>query len=246
MFKKLKASLGIGGATVDTVLHNESLYQGETLRGTVNIKGGGAEQEIDAITLKLCTEVKVESDSGVSYQPFVLGHLRANDPFVIQPGEEKQVPFEFKLHDETPITAVNTRNNQSHVWIETTLDIDFAIDPTDRDHLQVRPLPSVQRAMNILEREGFKMVKADVEKGQLRGNGFTSQSGCYQELEFQSSGMFSRKEIELSFILSGSVIHCLAEIDRSFGRGDTYRSFTLSRDASEGEVEQALAAVLTV
>lgn len=68
MFKKLKASLGIGGATVDTVLHNESLYQGETLRGTVNIKGGGAEQEIDAITLKLCTEVKVESDSGVSYQ----------------------------------------------------------------------------------------------------------------------------------------------------------------------------------
>lgn len=244
MFKKLRASLGIGAAKVDTILQNPSLYQGETLKGAVQVKGGDVEQNIDAITLKLCTEVKIESDSGVSYQSFVLGHIQANVPFVIQPGEEKAVPFELKLHDETPITAVNAKHNQSHVWVETTLDIDFAIDPTDRDYIDVRPLPVVQRVLNVLEREGFNMVKADVEKGQLRGSGFSSRSGCYQELEFQNSGMFSRREIELSFILDGAVVHCLAEIDRAFGRSDTYRSFTLSRDASEGEVEQALGAVL--
>ncbi|NGN97031.1 sporulation protein [Grimontia sp. S25] len=246
MFKKLKASLGIGATKVDTILHNESVYQGETLRGTVHIKGGDVEQEIDSITLKLCTEVKVESDSGVGYQVFVLGHIQANDPFTIQPGEEKEVPFELKLHAETPITAVNAKLNQSHVWVETVLDIDFAIDPTDRDYLEVRPLPAVQRVLSAIEREGFALVKADVEKGHLRGNGFASVSGCYQELEFKNSGMFNKKEIELSFILDGSVIHCLAEIDRSFGRGDTYRSFTISRDASEGEVLQALASTLNV
>ncbi|WP_407330624.1 sporulation protein [Enterovibrio sp. 27052020O] len=244
MFKKLKASLGIGATTVDTLLHHESVYQGETLRGVVRIKGGDIEQQIDAISLKLCTEVKVESDSGVSYQTFVLGSLQASDPFVIQPNEEKVVPFELNLHQETPITAVNARSNKCHVWVETTLDIDFAIDPNDRDYLEVRPLPAVQRALNVLEREGFTMVKADVEKGHLRGDGFASQSGCYQELEFQSSGMFSRREIELSFILDGGVIHCLAEIDRALGRGDMFRSFTISRDASEGEVEQALASTL--
>ncbi|STO57139.1 sporulation protein [Grimontia hollisae] len=246
MFKKLKASFGIGAAKVDTILHNASVYQGKTLRGTVHIKGGDVEQEIDCITLKLCTEVKVETDSGASYQPFVLGHIQANTPFTIQPGEEKDVPFELKLHDETPVTAVNARFNQSHVWVETVLDIDFAIDPTDRDYLEVRPLPAVQRVLSALEREGFTMMKADVEKGQLRGNGFVSRSGCYQELEFHNSSMFNKTEIELSFILDGPVIHCLAEIDRAFGRGDTYRSFTLSRDASEGEVAQALGPIFRV
>ncbi|MGF1769223.1 sporulation protein [Enterovibrio makurazakiensis] len=244
MFKKLKASLGIGAATVDTLLHNESVYQGETLKGVVLIKGGDIEQQVDAITLKLCTEVKVESDSGVSYQTFVLGSLQANDQFVIQPGEEKVVPFELVPHQETPITAVNARSNKCHVWVETTLDIEFAIDPSDRDYLEIRPLPAVQRALDVLEREGFSMVKADVEKGHLRGDGFSSQSGCYQELEFQNSGLFNRREIELSFILDGSRIHCLAEIDRALGRGDMFRSFTISRDASQGEVEQALAATL--
>ena len=38
MFGKLKASLGIGAAKVDTVLHNMSLSQGETLEGTVHIQ----------------------------------------------------------------------------------------------------------------------------------------------------------------------------------------------------------------
>ncbi|OEE59132.1 sporulation control protein Spo0M [Enterovibrio norvegicus FF-454] len=244
MFKKLKASLGIGATTVDTRVENESLYQGEMLRGVVRIKGGNIEQQIEAISLKLCTEVKVESDSGVSYESFVLGSMQVIDPFVVQPDEEKDVVFELKLHDETPITAVNARSNKCHVWLETTLDIDFAIDPSDRDFIEVRPLPVVQRVLNTLEREGFTMVKADVEKGQLNGDGFTSLSGCYQELEFKSSGMFNRKEIELSFILDGNVIHCLAEIDRSFGRGDMFRSFTISLDASEGEVEQALASTL--
>ncbi|PKF50348.1 sporulation protein [Enterovibrio nigricans] len=245
MFKKLKASLGIGATTVDTIVANASLYQGETLKGTVHIKGGDVEQQVDAIALKLCTEVKVESDSGVSYQPFVLGHIHANDPLVVQPGETKEVPFELKLHDEAPITAINAKLNQSHVWLETSLDIDFALDPKDRDYIEIRPLPVVQRIIDTIEREGFSMVKADVEKGQLRGNGFMSRSGCYQELEFRNSAMFNRKEIELSFILDGGVIHCLAEIDRSFGRGDTYRSFTVSRDASDGEVQQALRAVLS-
>ncbi|MEZ8142271.1 sporulation protein [Enterovibrio sp. FF113] len=244
MFKQLKASLGIGATTVDTRVENESLYQGEMLRCVVRIKGGNIEQQIEAISLKLCTEVKVESDSGVSYESFVLGSMQVNDPFVVQPDEEKDVAFELKLHDETPITAVNARSNKCHVWLETTLDIDFAIDPSDRDFIEVRPLPVVQRVLNTLEREGFTMVKADVEKGQLNGDGFTSLSGCYQELEFKSSGMFNRKEIELSFILDGNVIHCLAEIDRSFGRGDMFRSFTISLDASEGEVEQALASTL--
>ena len=165
MFGKLKASLGIGAAKVDTVLESISVFQGETLKGVVHIQGGDVEQQIDAINLKLCTEVKVESDNGSSYQNFTIGSLQAVQPFTIQPQEHKQVPFELKLDDETPITALNAMKNQCHVWIETTLDIDFAIDPKDRDFVEVKALPVASKVISAIEQAGFGMDKSDVEKG---------------------------------------------------------------------------------
>ncbi len=247
MFGKLKASLGIGAAKVDTVLESMSVYQGDRLKGTVHIQGGDVEQQIDAINIKLCTEVKVEVDDSVSYQDFVIGKMQAVQPFTIGPNEHKQVPFEFKLDDETPITALNALKNQCHVWLETTLDIDFAIDPKDRDFVEVRPLPVAAKVLSAIEQAGFGMVKADVEKGFLRGGNFASKSGCYQEIEFRNNGFISNKEIELSFILEGGVIHCLAEVDRSFSmRGDQYISFSLHREASDAEISQAVNRVLSV
>ncbi len=164
----------IGSAKVDTILDEMSVYQGATLRGHVQIKGGDVEQQIDAITIKLNTEMKVEVDDSISYQTFTIDQLKAVEPFVIQPNEEKQVPFELKLHDETPITAVSAQKNQCHVWVETTLDIGFAIDPRDRDYIEVKPLPVASRVIQAIEQAGFTMVKADVEKGFLRGNTFSS------------------------------------------------------------------------
>lgn len=247
MFGKLKASLGIGAAKVDTVLESMSVVQGETLKGTVHIKGGEVEQQIDAINLKLCTEMKVESDESTSYQDFILAKLQAVQPFVIQPNEHKQVPFELRLDDETPITALNAHKNQCHVWVETTLDIDFAIDPKDRDFVDVRPLPVVAKILSAIEQAGFGMVKADVEKGFLRGGNFSSKSGCYQEIEFRSNGFISSKEIELSFVLEGTTVHCLAEIDRSLSlRGDQYISFSLHQQASDSEITAAVNRILSV
>ncbi len=245
MFKKLKASLGIGSAKVDTILDEMSVFQGATLTGSVHIIGGDVEQQIDAITVKLNTEIKVEAGDSVSYQTFTIDQLKAVEPFVIQPNEEKQVPFQLKLHDETPITLVSALKNQCHVWLETTLDIDFAMDPRDRDYIEVKPLPVASRVIQAIEQAGFSMVKADVEKGFLRGGSFSSRSGFYQELEFRNNGFISTKEIELSFILEGQVMHCLAEIDRSLSlSGDQYRAFTLPVNATDAQVAAAVAPIL--
>ncbi|MDA0147687.1 sporulation protein [Vibrio sp. LaRot3] len=247
MLGKLKASLGIGAAKVDTVLESLSVTQGDLLKGTVHIKGGDVEQTIDAIQLKLCTEVKVEGENGVSYQDFSLGALQVVTPFVIQANETKQIPFELRLHDETPVTALNASKNQCHVWVETTLDIDFAIDPKDRDYLEILPLPAVAKVINAVQSAGFNMVKADVEKGYLNGGHFKSQSGCYQEIEFRGGGFLNKKEIELSFVLAGEQVHCLAEVERSLGlRGDQYVSFTLRKIASDAEVSAAVSRVLSI
>ena len=241
MFKKLKAALGFGGGTkVDTILENPSLHQGETLIGTVRMMGGDVEQKIEAIKIALCTQMKVEEDDEVSYVSHVLFEQEVISGFEIQAGETKEMTFELDLPNETPITALNTENNQCQVWIETVLDIESAVDASDRDYLEVLPLPAVQHAIEIMTHEGFVMEKADVEKGFLNGNGFQSVSGCYQELEFRNDSFFNGREIELSFILDGEYLHCLSEIDRDSGDGDTYRSFTVSRFADEHEVLNAL------
>ncbi|HAS63125.1 MAG TPA: sporulation control protein Spo0M, partial [Vibrio sp.] len=57
----------------------------------------------------------------------------------------------------------------------------------------------------------------------------------------------NKKEIELSFVLEGAWVHCLAEVDRSLGmRGDQYLSFTLSRDASDSDIHSAVSRVLAI
>ncbi|MEF1254777.1 sporulation protein [Vibrio sp. M260112] len=155
--------------------------------------------------------------------------------------------FSYTVSEETPITALNALKNQCHVWLETTLDIDFAIDPKDRDFVEVRPLPVVAKILSAIEQAGFAMVKADVEKGLLRGGNFSSKSGCYQEIEFRNSGFISSKEIELSFVLEGATVHCLAEVDRSLSvRGDQYLSFSLQRQASDAEIAAAVNRILAV
>lgn len=248
MFKKLKASLGIGATKVDTILDNPELFQGDTLIGTVHVQGGDVEQQIDAIHLKLNTEVKVENDNGTSYQTLTLFHTQAVNPFVIQAGEKQEMLFTIKLPDETPITALNVRNNHCDVWVETVLDINFAIDPTDRDLLIVKPMTVAATIIHQIEQAGFSMVKADVEQGYLNGGHFKSYSGGYQEIEFRSNGFMNKKEIELSFILDGQVLHCLAEVDRALGfnRGDQYVSFSLNTNASSAEIHNAVQKILRV
>ena len=247
MLNILKASLGIGAAKVDTVLESLSVEQGGTLKGDVVIKGGEVEQKIDAIRIELCTEIKVDIDDSISYQKHVLTRLDAVQTFTISADEIKQVPFELVLDNETPITELNAQMNQSKVWLETTLDIDFAIDPKDRDYLAVHPSSVVSQTIAAIEDAGFVMNKADVEKGFLRGQGFSSQSGCYQEIEFKNKGFLNKKEIELSFIVNGDSVHCLAEVDRSMSmRGDQYASFTLNRDAKAHEVESMVKQILSI
>ncbi|WP_269078744.1 sporulation protein [Endozoicomonas numazuensis] len=229
------------------MLDHVALKQGDELTGTIYIKGGDVEQTITAISLTFNTEVKEESDSGVSYQTFPLDEMAMTSSFVIHPGEEKSIPFTWPLHEETPITGLNARSNQCRFWVETQLDIEFAIDPSDRDYIEVQPLPVIASIIHTIEQAGFDLEKTDVEKGFLQGNGFSSHSGCYQEIEFLKSGFIGSKEIELSFILADNEIHCLAEVDKSLSlKDDQYFSFTLPVDATESDIRAAVEPILDV
>ena len=48
-FKKLLASLGAGGASVETVLHEVNVVPGGVVQGEVRIQGGSVNQDIEGL-----------------------------------------------------------------------------------------------------------------------------------------------------------------------------------------------------
>ncbi|CCQ11644.1 conserved protein of unknown function; putative SpoOM-related protein [Pseudoalteromonas luteoviolacea B = ATCC 29581] len=231
MFKKVLASVGIGAAKVDTILETEHLHPGQKFQAKIHIQGGNVAQDITGLQLALVTKVKVEGDEGSYFINHIIDKWRLAEHFTIAPGEQRVIPFEARLHSETPITELPTAVNQTHVWIDTGLDIDLAVDPSDRDFLHIYPNDAVNTCLQAMEKLGFALVKADVEKGFLKASSFHSVSGCYQELEFRprARSMFGIQEVELSFVPEAHQTHVLVELDRAF-RQDGYVDLTIEHD----------------
>ncbi len=245
MFKKILASVGIGGAKVDTLLHTEILCPGEKFSATIVVKGGDTEQEISGLDLALLTRVKVERDDTEMVINKKLAYWHIADRFVINPGEVREIPFEGQLPLETPITNNGARSNQTRVWLSTGLNIDMALDARDKDPISVIATSTQNKVLQAMDACGYTLMKADVEEGAVRAQHFQSSLGCYQELEFRPNkfALFGLNEVEVTFVTTPDQTHILFELDRNFG-GDTYRSLSLANNASQEEVTGQIKTIL--
>jgi sporulation-control protein len=207
MFKKLLASVGIGAAKVDTRLFKDSVIPGEVLEGEVYINGGDVAQDIDDIYLKLATEYKREVNDSTVYEECVMVNYRLLERFTIQAKEEVVVPFSLQLPYEIPLTIGRTP-----VYIRTGLDIKTAINPRDRDALEVRPHPLMQRVLQGVENLGFHLHKVDCEYTHHFGGTYP----FVQEFEFRPRGNYRSHldELEVIFRLQPNELEVLLEIDK--------------------------------
>ena len=93
-FKKALASIGIGGAKVDTVLENPELQPGDTLKGVIKMMGGKVDQPVDRVYLELLTEVR-------KGEVEALDELIAETP--AEPGPPAKVSFHTARSDQGPL-----------------------------------------------------------------------------------------------------------------------------------------------
>lgn len=227
MFQQILSSFGIQGVKVDTILHTAQLSVGQTLQGNIHFQGTSSNKRINAITLQLMTMVEVESADQEYRQAQCIAQWPISAAFELLAHQAHTCPFHLQLPFETPITALNCPRQQTQVWLHTHLDIDWAVDAHDDDHLVIHPNAAMQSVITAMELCGLALYSADVERGQLRGGHFQSSIGCYQELEFRPVGMFNAlNEVEVSFVATATQTHILFEVDRKL-RGDQYRSLTL-------------------
>lgn len=150
---RILSSIGIGAATVDTILPEPDLRPGETVRVDVELAGGDSTQEIEGITFVL----KAHVDSDGSNDERVLTEFEVDRSVELSPGEERTIHVDVEVPLWTPVTTSGIS-----VWLETRLDIDWARDPTDEDEVEVAPDEFVSALFEAMDDLGFTLRGSDL------------------------------------------------------------------------------------
>ncbi|SIS64370.1 sporulation protein [Salimicrobium flavidum] len=226
MFKKFLASLGIGAATVDTQLEKETFVPGEDVHGKVFIQGGETEQTIDAICIFLMTEAVQEVNERKVKEKVSLEKYKISDQLFIGAGENKEIPFTIQLPLHTPASF-----ERLPIWFETGVDIPMALDPEDRDPIDLKPHPHIEKVIEALENQlSFRLREVEME--------YSKRHGFVQEFEFSAGGEYHDylEELEAIFFISQDKLDVMLEVDRrARGLGGLF-SEALEMDESRSKV----------
>ena len=151
--RRVFSSIGIGAATVDTVLPRTELRPGETVEVDVDLYGGDTTQEIQGIYFVLKT--RVESENGTEVRD--LDEIAVDRAISISPDEEQTIPVEIEVPLWTPVTTSGVS-----VWLGTRLDIAWARDPTDEDQIEILPDEYVATLFDAFDDLGFALRSSDL------------------------------------------------------------------------------------
>ncbi|TNC50419.1 hypothetical protein FHG66_07920 [Rubellimicrobium rubrum] len=208
MFKGILRSIGIGGASVETVLHASEAVPGGEIAGEIRISGGDHKQDIRGVVLEIVTRARVETrgDDKV-YAEINLGEAKLQ-PGRVEAGSKVNLPFRIRLPASCPITIGTTST-----VLKTRLDVTGAIDPRDADAIRVLPTHAMNAVFDGLERAGFHLVETEVEYNPRRSNPFV------QEFDFRPVGRgdWDIEEVEISFDPVPGGIDVLLTVDNRGG-----------------------------
>lgn len=228
-FKRLLASLGAGGASVETVLNDVNVVPGGVVQGEVRIQGGSVAQEIQGLSVGLQARVEVEGQDQEYKQDIEFLKVQLGGAFTLQAEAVHPVPFSLEIPWETPITSFAGHSlHGMHIGVTTELAIAQAVDSGDLDPITVHPLPAQQAILDAFGRLGFHFKNADLERGHIRGT--RQRLPFYQEIEFYPPQQYrGLNQVELSFVADDREMDVVLEMDKKpglFSEGsDSYRSF---------------------
>ncbi|MEV6174735.1 sporulation protein [Streptomyces sp. NPDC051954] len=238
-FKKLLASLGAGGASVETVLTEVNVVPGGVVQGEVRIQGGSVDQEIQELSVGLQAKVEVEGHDDQEYkQNIEFTKERLGGAFQLQAGAVHAVPFGLEIPWETPITMIDGQALRGmNIGVTTELAIARAVDSGDLDPINVHPLPAQKALLDAFVQLGFRFKSADMERGHIRNT--RQRLPFYQEIEFLPPQQYrGLNQVELTFVADSNAMDVVLEMDKKpglFSEGsDTFRSFQVGLHDYQG------------
>lgn len=208
MIRSLLSSIGIGGASVDTLLESTDVVVGEQLRGEVRIRGGAVEQDVRGVVLELVTRCLVEAAGDQKVHADVVLASGTVAPGRVGAGQTKSLPIRIDVPASAPLSVGSTST-----LLRTRLDIAEAIDPRDSDRVRLAPNRAMAAVFEGMEATGFRLAETEVEYDPRRANPFV------QEFDFRprSLGDFGIGEVEISFVPVRGGVQVLLTVDNRGG-----------------------------
>jgi sporulation-control protein len=216
--KRLLASMGAGGASVETVLQSPSVHPGGSVQGRVHVTGGQVEQEIEGVFVTLVARVEVESGDSEHSTNMEFQRKSLTGRFVLQPGAPVNADFTMEVPWETPVTVIGGHPLRGMmIGVGTDVEIARAVDKGDLDPIAVHPLPVQDRLLAALSNLGFRLQRADLERGHIPGT--AQRLPFFQEIEFWPAPQYSSgmNQLEVTFIAGPSAVEVVLEVDRRGG-----------------------------
>ena len=130
--------------------------------------------------------------------------------FTVEAGDEWAVDVELKIPPATPVTM-----GGASVWVETGLDIAWAVDPDDTDDLRVQPDERTRDLLEAMDALGFRYDSAKNiadEHGRL-----TTEYNFVQEFEFEPrTGEYVGEldELEVVPLPDADSVEFIVDVDR--------------------------------
>lgn len=206
--KSFLRRLGVGGAEINAVLDTDRVRVGETLTGTLHIRGGETGQTASRAVLEIVARVTRKSGDDEYQADEVITGVEIPGPIAL--GADKALPFRIQLPAHTPVTSLGGPN---FVWLRSGLDVPWAIDPSDTDRLDVLPTAAQANMLEAMQSLGFRLYRVDIEP---RSSWFGRK--WVQEFEFRPAtrNRLRFDEIEIVFEQQhGSTVEILMQIDRA-------------------------------
>ncbi|PSQ97660.1 MAG: SpoOM family protein [Bacteroidetes bacterium SW_9_63_38] len=147
----LLSRFGIGSATIDLIPEQTTVQPGGEVAAHLEIEGGTSAQTADDIEIALVTRYQVEHDGDRTATHSVLWETEFKEGLTVEAEVDRTIDVPpIQVPATTPVTL-----GESEVWIQTGLDIEWAVDPSDEDQLDVQPGPRLQAVLDAMEQLGF-------------------------------------------------------------------------------------------
>ncbi|BCJ72960.1 sporulation protein [Catellatospora sp. IY07-71] len=216
--KRLMRMFGVGGPSVRTELSVSKAKPGGTFKGTVEVTGGDHQVSIGYIALVLVTDVRPQGGLPGQTSTVEFHRQQVVEGFTLAARERRIFDITCDVPMETPLTrAFGQPLAGMNVGLRTELEVAREVDRTDLDPVQVDPTPAQQHILDTLTKLGFQFVKADVERGRLRG--LPQTLPFYQEIEFLPGTAYAAHlhNLQVTFVGTDRKLHVVMELDRKVG-----------------------------
>jgi sporulation-control protein len=160
----LLSRFGIGSATIDLIPDETTVQPGGSVEAHLELEGGSSDQTVDDIEVALVTRFQAQREDDSYPTQYVLWETEFKEGFTVEADVDRSLnvpPVEVPAF--TPVTK-----GESEVWIQTGLDIEWAVDPSDEDQLDVQPGPRLQAVLDAMDQLDFGLRSVVNEEAEIR------------------------------------------------------------------------------